>query len=182
MDNRIFTIPLDMDKPVDEAAKEAVQAIVEITDRLVAEMKIEEINDETEVLTITWKIADLKEAFESKELEFNELNLNHALSYVNLRKLEEQSIERGWEVIYDFVEELKMARVRRSLTPNEMSFAVGCGSKKYVTYEEGMKLYSLGKTNFTELAKNANAIRKVKGRNLVHIPTLEEYIETMCVE
>ena len=63
-----------------------------------------------------------------------------------------------------------------------MSFAVGCGSKKYVTYEEGMKLYSLGKTNFTELAKNANAIRKVKGRNLVHIPTLEEYIETMCVE
>ena len=66
-------------------------------------MKIEEINDETEVLTITWKIADLKEAFESKELEFNELNLNHALSYVNLRKLEEQSIERGWEVIYDFV-------------------------------------------------------------------------------
>ena len=43
-------------------------------------MKIEEINDETEVLTITWKIADLKEAFESKELEFNELNLNHALS------------------------------------------------------------------------------------------------------
>ena len=89
MDNRIFTIPLDMDKPVDEAAKEAVQAIVEITDRLVAEMKIEEINDETEVLTITWKIADLKEAFESKELEFNELNLNHALSYVNLRKLEE---------------------------------------------------------------------------------------------
>ena len=60
MDNRIFTIPLDMDKPVDEAAKEAVQAIVEITDRLVAEMKIEEINDETEVLTITWKIADLR--------------------------------------------------------------------------------------------------------------------------
>ena len=105
-------------------------------------MKIEEINDETEVLTITWKIADLKEAFESKELEFNELNLNHALSYVNLRKLEEQSIERGWEVIYDFVEELKMARVRRSLTPNEMIFAVGCGSKKYVTYDEGMKLYS----------------------------------------
>lgn len=48
--------------------------------------------------------------------------------------------------------------------------------------EEGMKLYSLGKTNFAELAKNANAIRKVKGRNLVHIPTLEEYIETMCVE
>ena len=45
-----------------------------------------------------------------------------------------------------------------------------------------MKLYSLGKTNFAELARNANAIRKVKGRNLVHIPTLEEYIETMCVE
>ena len=123
-------------------------------------MKIEEINDETEVLTITWKIADLKEAFESKELEFNELNLNHALSYVNLRKLEEQSIERGWEVIYDFVEELKMARVRRSLTPNEMSFAVGCGSKKYVTYEEGMKYIKSCHEAITSVEKKVMLIRE----------------------
>jgi len=145
-------------------------------------MKIEEINDETEVLTITWKIADIKEAFESSGLEFNELNLNHALCYENLRKLEEQSIERGWEVIFQFVEDLKMARVRKSLTPNEVSFAVGCGSKKYVTYDEGMKLFSIGRNNFIKLAKDANAVRKAKGRLLVHIPTLEEYIETMCVE
>ena len=48
MDNRIFTIPLDMDKPVDEAAKEAVQAIVEITDRLVAEMNRQKEKDGSE--------------------------------------------------------------------------------------------------------------------------------------
>ena len=48
MDNRIFTIPLDMDKPVDEAAKEAVQAIVEITDRLVAEMNQQKKEDDDE--------------------------------------------------------------------------------------------------------------------------------------
>ena len=46
MDNRIFTIPLDMDKPVEEAAKEAVQAIVEITDRLVAEMNQQKKEDD----------------------------------------------------------------------------------------------------------------------------------------
>lgn len=145
-------------------------------------MNVEKLDDETEVLTITWKIADIKEAFESRDVEFNDLNLNRALSYVNLRKLEEQSIERGWEMIYEFVEEVKMSKVRKALTPNEMSFAVGCGSKKYVTYDEGMKLFSIGRNNFIALAKSSNALRKVKGRNLVHIPTLEAYIETMCVE
>lgn len=142
-------------------------------------MKLDEINDETEVLTITWKIADIKEAFESRELEFNELNLNHALSYVNLKRLEEQSIERGWEVIYQFVEDLKVSKIRKTLTPNEMSFAVGCGSKKYVTYEEGMMLFSMGRNGFMALAKEANAVRKAKGRCLIHLPTLEEYIENM---
>lgn len=47
MDNRIFTIPLDMDKPADEAAKEAVQRIAEITDRMVKEMN-EQKNDKGE--------------------------------------------------------------------------------------------------------------------------------------
>jgi len=48
MQNRIFTIPLDMDKPVDEAAKDAVKAIVEITDRMVAEMNQQKEEDGAE--------------------------------------------------------------------------------------------------------------------------------------
>lgn len=48
MENRIFTIPLDIDKPVDEVAKEAVQAIVEITDRMVAEMKQKKVKGESD--------------------------------------------------------------------------------------------------------------------------------------
>ena len=48
MENRIFTIPLDMDKPVEEAAKEAVQAIVEITDRMVAAMNQQKEKDGSE--------------------------------------------------------------------------------------------------------------------------------------
>jgi len=47
MQNRIFTIPLDMDKPVDEAAKDAVKAIVEITDRMVAEMNQQQAGGES---------------------------------------------------------------------------------------------------------------------------------------
>lgn len=48
MENRIFTIPLDMDKPVEEASKEAVRAIVEITDRMVAEMNRQKEKDGSE--------------------------------------------------------------------------------------------------------------------------------------
>ena len=45
---QINFVKLRMDKPVEEAAKEAVQAIVEITDRMVAEMNQQKEKDGSE--------------------------------------------------------------------------------------------------------------------------------------
>lgn len=136
------------------------------------------IDPETEIVTITWKMADIIEAMETREFEVNEANIRKVLAYKNLKNLEDRSIECGWDIIYNMVEEAKMSK-KKFMTPNEMNFAIGCGSKKYIDYTEGMKLYGLGKGTFVTLAKEAGALREIKGRRLVHIPTLEAYIETM---
>ena len=54
---------------------------------------------------------------------------------------------------------------------------VNLGNKKYVRYHEGAYLYSMGKKNFTGMARKADAIRKVGGVCLVSIEKLNEYIE-----
>ena len=43
------------------------------------------INPETEVLTITWKVADILEAMESSEFEATEANVRKVLDYKNLK-------------------------------------------------------------------------------------------------
>lgn len=72
-----------------------------------------------------------------------------------------------------------MNKRKIAFTPNEMSFAVGCGAKKYVDYSEAMKLFGLGRNKIIEIAKDANAVRDVKGRKLVNIQAVEDYIEFM---
>ena len=59
----------------------------------------------------------------------------------------------------------------------ELASAVNSGSKKYVRYEEGAYLYSMGRKNFTELAKEADAVRKIGGVCLVSVEKLNQYIE-----
>ena len=51
------------------------------------------------------------------------------------------------------------------------------GEKKYVRYEEGAYLYSMGRKTFTDLAKEADAVRKIGGVCLVSIEKLNKYIE-----
>lgn len=137
------------------------------------------INSDTEVLTITWKVADILEAMESSEFEATEANVRKVLDYKNLKNLEDKSIEFGWGIIFEMVEEAKMNKRKIAFTPNEMSFAVGCGAKKYVDYAEAMKLFGLGRNKIIEIAKDANAIRDVKGRKLVNVQAVEDYIEFM---
>lgn len=136
-------------------------------------------NPETEILTITWKIADILEAMKSSEFEATEANIRKVLDYKNLKNLEDKSIEYGWGIIFEMVEEAKMNKRKIAFTPNEMSFAVGCGAKKYVDYSEAMKLFGLGRNKIIEIAKDANAVRDVKGRKLVNIQAVEDYIEFM---
>ena len=151
----------------------------ETTRTKTVQQKTTTTDPETEVLTITWKIADILEAMQSQEFEATEANIRKVLDYKNLKNLEDKSIEYGWGIIFDMVEEAKMNKRKIAFTPNEMSFAIGCGAKKYVDYAEAMKLFGLGRNKIIEIAKDANAIRDVKGRKLVNVQAVEDYIEFM---
>ncbi len=54
------------------------------------------------------------------------------------------------------------------------------GKKKFVRYAEGAALYSLGLHTFQEIAKEANAIYKVKRCVLVNTEKVDAYLENFC--
>ena len=54
--------------------------------------------------------------------------------------------------------------------------------KKYVRYAEGAELYSMGLHSFQKVAKDAGAIRKVKGIVLVNTEKVDEFIESFKEE
>ena len=57
---------------------------------------------------------------------------------------------------------------------------VGTGKKKFVRYTEGAQLYSLGLHTFQEIAKEANAVYRVKRCILVNTEKVDEYLENFC--
>lgn len=54
--------------------------------------------------------------------------------------------------------------------------------KKFISYQEGAALYSLGLHSFQQLAKDAKATYRVKGRVLVNIEKVDEFLEALCEE
>ena len=52
-------------------------------------------------------------------------------------------------------------------------------AKKWVRYDEGALLYSMGIHSFMELAKEAKAVYHIKRIVLVNTEKLDEYIEVM---
>ena len=54
------------------------------------------------------------------------------------------------------------------------------GQKKFVRYAEGAELYSVGIHTFQEMAKEANAIYRVKRCVLVNTHKIDEYLENFC--
>ena len=50
-------------------------------------------------------------------------------------------------------------------------------NKKFVRYQEGAKMYSMGLTKFQELAKEAKACYKIGQLVLVNTEILDEYLE-----
>ena len=62
-----------------------------------------------------------------------------------------------------------MLRERNSFSDEELYAAVASGAKKYVRYEEGAKLYLIGRNSFIELAFDADAVFKYHGCALVNI-------------
>ncbi len=57
---------------------------------------------------------------------------------------------------------------------------VTTGRKKFVRYAEGAALYSLGLHTFQEVAKEANAVYRVKRCVLVNTEKVDEYLENFC--
>lgn len=50
--------------------------------------------------------------------------------------------------------------------------------KKYVRYAEGAELYSVSLSKFQEIAKSANAIRKINQLVLVNLEKVDAFIES----
>ena len=51
------------------------------------------------------------------------------------------------------------------------------GRKKFVRYDEGAKLYSMGLHTFQNLAKDAGAIYRIKRVVLVNTDIIDQYLE-----
>ena len=68
-----------------------------------------------------------------------------------------------------------MPKVRKEIP--ELERLVQTGRKKFVRYEEGAKLYSMGLHTFQQLARDANAVYHVKRVVLVNTEVIDEYLE-----
>ena len=66
---------------------------------------------------------------------------------------------------------------RRAEVP-ELENRMKYGGKKFVSYEEGAKLYSMGLHTFQDLAKEAGAIYHVKRIVLVNTELIDQFLET----
>ena len=73
-------------------------------------------------------------------------------------------------------EEEKMPKPRKQI--DNIEELIKSKKKKYVRYAEGAELYSMGLHTFQKLAKDAGAIRKVKGIVLVNTDKVDEFIES----
>lgn len=73
-----------------------------------------------------------------------------------------------------------MAR-KRSEVP-EMEKMLQYGRKKFVRYDEGAKIYSMGLHTFQDLAKEAGAIYRIKRVVLVNTDMIDEYLENFKEE
>ena len=72
-------------------------------------------------------------------------------------------------------EDKEMAHKRKTVT--DLDQRVIERKKKYVRYQEGAELYSMGVNTFREVARDAKATVKIKGIVLVNIEIFEEYLE-----
>lgn len=96
------------------------------------------------------------------------------------RYLEERCvITEDEDVIYE-MEDYVMPRTRKEV--QNIEELVKSKKKKYVRYAEGAELFSMGLHSFQSLAKDAGAIRKVKGCVLVNLEKVEEFVESFAEE
>lgn len=68
----------------------------------------------------------------------------------------------------------KKTEIIAKLVPND--------KKKWVRYDEGAILYSMGINSFRQLAKDAKAIYRVNCICLVNTERVDEYMELTCAD
>lgn len=73
-----------------------------------------------------------------------------------------------------------MAKKRKPI--ENLEELIGKRKKKFVRYDEGAALYSIGLHSFMDLAKEAKAIYRVKRMVLVNIDLIDEYLENFREE
>lgn len=59
----------------------------------------------------------------------------------------------------------------------EISKEVKNGIKRFVRYQEGANLYSMGLHTFQQLSKEAGAVYKIRGIALVNTEVFEDFLE-----
>jgi len=75
-----------------------------------------------------------------------------------------------------------MAYQRRKLTDKQLEKLAKSGKKKFMRYEEGAALYSMGLHSFQELARAAGAVYRIRRIVLVNIERIDEYMENFREE
>lgn len=68
-----------------------------------------------------------------------------------------------------------MAYKRKEL--ENMENLLGGGKKKFVKYEEGAAMFSMGLHSFMDLAKEAKAVYRIRRIVLVNTEIIEDYLE-----
>lgn len=69
-----------------------------------------------------------------------------------------------------------MAYTRNEI--KELEPMVKSGEKRFVHYQEGAELYSVGLHTFEQIAKEAGAIYKIRRLVLVNLDIFDEYLDT----
>ncbi len=75
-----------------------------------------------------------------------------------------------------------MPRPRTEIPNETLERLVNTGQKKFIRYNEGPTLYSIGKHSFQKLAKEAGAVYHIRNIVLVNTEKLDAYIENFCDE
>lgn len=65
-----------------------------------------------------------------------------------------------------------------TFTVPELEKILARKKKKYIRYEEGAVLYSMGKNSFRQIAQDAHTIVRLKRIALVNVEVLDEYLES----
>lgn len=73
-----------------------------------------------------------------------------------------------------------MPRAREEIGVDALKNLVQSGQKKFVRYDEGKVLYSMGLHSFQEIAKEAGAVYHVKRMVLVNTEKVDKYLENFC--